>query len=30
VTLALVTLGSTLFGEAVRDATDPKLRGHHK
>jgi peptide/nickel transport system permease protein len=30
VTLAVVTLGSTLFGEAVRDATDPKLRGHHK
>lgn len=30
VTLALTTLGSTLFGEALRDATDPKLRGHHK
>jgi peptide/nickel transport system permease protein len=30
VTLALATLGSTLFGEALRDATDPKLRGHHK
>jgi peptide/nickel transport system permease protein len=29
VTLALTTLGSTLFGEALRDATDPKLRGHH-
>lgn len=29
-TLAVVTLGSTLFGEAIRDATDPKLRGHHK
>ena len=28
VTLALATLGSTLFGEALRDATDPKLRGH--
>ncbi len=27
-TLALATLGSTLFGEALRDATDPKLRGH--
>ena len=30
VTLALTTLGSTLFGEALRDAADPKLRGHHK
>jgi peptide/nickel transport system permease protein len=30
ITLALATLGSTLFGEALRDATDPKLRGHHK
>jgi peptide/nickel transport system permease protein len=30
VTLALVTLGSTLFGEALRDATDPKLKGHGK
>lgn len=29
ITLALATLGSTLFGEALRDATDPKLRGHH-
>lgn len=28
VTLALVTLGSTLFGEALRDAADPKLKGH--
>jgi peptide/nickel transport system permease protein len=28
VTLALATLGSTLFGEAVRDAADPKLKGH--
>ena len=28
VTLALATLGSTLFGEALRDATDPKLKGH--
>jgi peptide/nickel transport system permease protein len=27
-TLAIATLGSTLFGEALRDATDPKLRGH--
>jgi len=27
-TLALATLGSTLFGEAVRDAADPKLKGH--
>ena len=27
VTLALATLGSTLFGEALRDAFDPKLRG---
>ncbi len=25
--LALATLGSTLFGEALRDAADPKLRG---
>lgn len=25
--LALATLGATLFGEALRDATDPKLRG---
>jgi len=30
ITLALATLGSTLFGEALRDATDPKLQGHHK
>jgi peptide/nickel transport system permease protein len=30
VTLAVVTLGSTLFGEALRDATDPKLKGHGK
>ena len=30
VTLALATLGSTLFGESLRDAADPKLRGHHK
>ena len=30
VTLALATLGSTLFGEAVRDATDPKLRSHYR
>jgi peptide/nickel transport system permease protein len=30
ITLAIATLGSTLFGEALRDATDPKLRGHHK
>lgn len=30
ITLALATLGSTLFGEALRDATDPKLRGHYK
>lgn len=29
-TLALATLGSTLFGEALRDTTDPKLRGHHR
>jgi peptide/nickel transport system permease protein len=28
VTLALATLGSTLFGEALRDAADPKLNGH--
>lgn len=28
VVLALATLGSTLFGEALRDATDPKLRGY--
>jgi peptide/nickel transport system permease protein len=28
VTLALTTLGSTLFGEALRDAADPKLKGH--
>jgi peptide/nickel transport system permease protein len=28
VTLALVTLGSTLFGEALRDAADPKLKGY--
>jgi peptide/nickel transport system permease protein len=27
VTLALATLGSTLFGEALRDAFDPKLKG---
>lgn len=27
VTLALATLGSTLFGEALRDAADPKLKG---
>jgi peptide/nickel transport system permease protein len=27
VTLALATLGSTLFGEALRDVFDPKLRG---
>lgn len=26
--LALTTLGSTLFGEALRDAADPKLKGH--
>jgi ABC-type dipeptide/oligopeptide/nickel transport system permease subunit len=26
--LALATLGSTLFGEALRDAADPKLKGH--
>jgi peptide/nickel transport system permease protein len=25
--LALATLGSTLFGEALRDAADPKLKG---
>ncbi len=30
ITLALATLGSTLFGEALRDAADPKLRGRHK
>jgi peptide/nickel transport system permease protein len=30
VTLALATLGSTLFGEALRDAADPKLRGHRR
>ncbi len=30
VTLALTTLGSTLFGEALRDAADPKLRGHRR
>jgi peptide/nickel transport system permease protein len=28
VTLALATLGSTLFGEALRDAADPKLKGY--
>jgi peptide/nickel transport system permease protein len=28
ITLALATLGSTLFGEALRDAADPKLKGH--
>ena len=28
VTLALATLGSTLFGEALRDAADPKMKGH--
>ena len=28
--LALTTLGSTLFGEALRDAADPKLKGHGK
>jgi peptide/nickel transport system permease protein len=28
VTLALATLGSTLFGEALRDAADPKKKGH--
>jgi len=28
VTLVLATLGSTLFGEALRDAADPKLKGH--
>ena len=28
VTLPLATLGSTLFGEALRDAADPKLKGH--
>ncbi len=27
VTLSLATLGSTLFGEALRDAADPKLAG---
>jgi peptide/nickel transport system permease protein len=27
VTLAIATLGSTLFGEALRDAADPKLKG---
>ena len=27
VTLVLATLGSTLFGEALRDAFDPKLKG---
>jgi peptide/nickel transport system permease protein len=26
-TLALATLGATLFGEALRDAADPKLKG---
>jgi peptide/nickel transport system permease protein len=26
-TLAIATLGSTLFGEALRDAADPKLKG---
>lgn len=30
ITLALATLGSTLFGEALRDAADPKLQGRHK
>ena len=25
--LALATLGATLFGEALRDAADPKLKG---
>jgi peptide/nickel transport system permease protein len=30
ITLALATLGSTLFGEALRDATDPKLQRHQK
>jgi len=30
VTLALATLGSTLFGEALRDAADPKLKGHRR
>jgi peptide/nickel transport system permease protein len=30
ITLALATLGSTLFGEALRDAADPKLQGHYK
>lgn len=29
-TLALTTLGSTLFGEALRDAADPKLKGQHR
>ena len=28
ITLALATLASTLFGEALRDAADPKLKGH--
>jgi len=27
ITLAIATLGSTLFGEALRDAADPKLKG---
>ncbi|HEX2113047.1 MAG TPA: ABC transporter permease [Alphaproteobacteria bacterium] len=27
ITLAVATLGSTLFGEALRDAADPKLKG---
>jgi ABC-type dipeptide/oligopeptide/nickel transport system permease subunit len=26
-TLAIATLGSTLFGETLRDAADPKLKG---
>lgn len=29
-TLALATLGSTLFGEALRDAADPKLKGQNR
>jgi peptide/nickel transport system permease protein len=30
VTLAIATLGSTLFGEALRDASDPKLKNHSR
>ena len=29
IALALATLGFTLFGEALRDAVDPRMRREH-